>query len=407
MTDVLILGGGLAGCAAALALADQGIGATIVEARDRLGGRAFSRALPGDDGPPVEYGGGWGAPHHHRLQALAARLGLGLTPRAPLAGQVQIPAQRDPGHDAAMALWRTDAAASDPGVLAMTMADYLDSRAMPASARREILAWWAISGATDPSLGTLAGILSPKLALGFGPKLEELAYTITGGVQGLAEGAARLSGARLLMSSPAERLSQDETGVRLRLASGQELTARAAIVALPVNVLDQLRLEPPLPPAAAEVRRKGHAAKIVKFLIRASGIEPGTLVTGEAGGLRFLWADHLRADGSTLVVGFALAEEMPEPSEALARAGLALAFPGAGFLSADWHDWQADPFARGVWVGPRAEVEHLHAPKHWGPFGRIGFAGSDIAPEEQGWFEGALASAEWTVAALAEGVLRE
>jgi monoamine oxidase len=35
----------------------------------------------------------------------------------------------------------------------------------------------------------------------------------------------------------------------------------------------------------------------------------------------------------------------------------------------------------------------------------MAFAGSDIAPEEQGWFEGALASAEGAVTALAETVL--
>jgi hypothetical protein len=38
------------------------------------------------------------------------------------------------------------------------------------------------------------------------------------------------------------------------------------------------------------------------------------------------------------------------------------------FLSANWHDWLTNPFAR------------------------IGFAGSDIAPDRQGWFQGALAS---------------
>ena len=89
MPDVVILGGGLAGTTAALSLADRGLRATIVEARGRLGGRALSRALPGDAGPPVEYGGSWGAPHHHRLQALAARLGIGLIPRADLVAQVR------------------------------------------------------------------------------------------------------------------------------------------------------------------------------------------------------------------------------------------------------------------------------------------------------------------------------
>jgi len=405
MADVVILGGGLAGTMAALALADRGLSATIVEARGRLGGRAFSRALPGDAGPPVEYGGSWGAPHHHRLQALAARLGIGLIPRADLVAQAHEPATEDGAHAKAMAQWRADASAADPRVLSMTVAAYFDDRGFPTSARREILAWWTISGATDPGLGSIGMLMSPALANGFGYKLNELAYTIAGGVQGLAEGATRVSGAKVLLSSPAERLTQEAEGVRLQLASGREIAARAAIVALPINVLGQIRFDPPLPEAAARLRRKGHAGRVVKVLIRAKGIAPGSLVTGEAAGLRFFWADHLRADGSTLVVAFALAGDMAEPSPAQARAALALAFPGAEFLSADWHDWQADPFALGVWAGPYAEIEGLHAAQHWGPFGRIAFAGSDIAPEEQGWFEGALASAEKAVKALAETVL--
>jgi monoamine oxidase len=40
-----------------------------------------------------------------------------------------------------------------------------------------------------------------------------------------------------------------------------------------------------------------------------------------------------------------------------------------------------------------------------GPFGRIACAGSDIASAQQGWFEGALASAKRAVTALAETVL--
>ena len=80
MPDVLILGGGFAGTATALDLADCGIAASIIEARGRLGGRAFSRPMPGDSGPPVEYGGGWGHAWQWRVLALAARLGIALMP---------------------------------------------------------------------------------------------------------------------------------------------------------------------------------------------------------------------------------------------------------------------------------------------------------------------------------------
>ena len=53
MADVLIIGGGLAGTASALALADNGHSSIIVEARSRLGGRAHSRDW-NNSGDPVE-----------------------------------------------------------------------------------------------------------------------------------------------------------------------------------------------------------------------------------------------------------------------------------------------------------------------------------------------------------------
>jgi monoamine oxidase len=301
-----------------------------------------------------------------------------------------------------MARWQADCAAADPAILTMILSDWFDHRAIPASARAEILSWWTISGATAPELGMVGQLMSPKIAGGFNPKIEELAYTLAGGVQGLAEGAAHASGAELLLSDPAERLTQDHRGVTVRLASGRTLQAKAAIIALPVNALNQIRFDPVLPEVPARIRRLGHVGRVVKYLIRAQGIAPGHLVTGDAAGVRYFWSDHIRADGTTLVIGFALADQLPDPSEAHASAALAMAFPTARFLSADWHDWVADPFSRGVWAGPRAEDEALHEAHHWAPFGRIAFATSDIAPEEQGWFEGALASSEAAVAAVAE-----
>jgi monoamine oxidase len=411
MSDVLILGGGLAGTAAALHLADNGIRSTIVEARSRLGGRALSRVLPGDNGPPVEYGGGWGATRHRRLQDMAQRLNIGLIPRAAPTGHrfaregdlhdTPCTADETEAYNAAMTVWQDDAAAADPAILGLTLAQYFDLRATPDAARREIMAWWSISGAADPTRSHLSQLMDPKLANGFAPKIDELSFNIAGGVQGLAEGMAQASKAEILLSDPAERLSHGPSGLILRLASGRILRGSAAIVALPVNTLAQVRFDPPLPEGAAQVRRSGHIGRAVKYLIRARGILSGQLVTGDAMGVRWFWSDHLRPDGTTLVIAFALADDLDEPSVAHARAALSQAFPNSEFLSADWHDWLADPFARGTWVGPLADEEHLYDSVHWGPFGNLAFAGSDIAPDEAGWFEGALSSAELAAGRIA------
>lgn len=56
--DILIIGAGLAGAAAAEALAARGFTATVLEARDRVGGRGFSRPFADSD-ELLEFGGAW------------------------------------------------------------------------------------------------------------------------------------------------------------------------------------------------------------------------------------------------------------------------------------------------------------------------------------------------------------
>src|SRR5689334_16407123 len=55
--EVVVIGGGAAGIAAGRRLHDAGIDCAIVEARDRLGGRAWTVAAP--DGSAIDLGCGW------------------------------------------------------------------------------------------------------------------------------------------------------------------------------------------------------------------------------------------------------------------------------------------------------------------------------------------------------------
>ncbi|HEY8460777.1 MAG TPA: NAD(P)/FAD-dependent oxidoreductase [Blastocatellia bacterium] len=54
-TDVIIIGAGAAGLSAARALSDQGLSVIILEARDRIGGRIFTRHIPSFP-TPIELG---------------------------------------------------------------------------------------------------------------------------------------------------------------------------------------------------------------------------------------------------------------------------------------------------------------------------------------------------------------
>ncbi len=79
MTDVLVLGAGLAGLAAARDLAAAGADVVVLEARDRVGGRVEQVAAP-DGGRPVQLGGELVGPAHTAYLGLVDELGLALEP---------------------------------------------------------------------------------------------------------------------------------------------------------------------------------------------------------------------------------------------------------------------------------------------------------------------------------------
>ena len=73
--DVIVVGGGFAGLRAARDLADAGRNVVLLEARDRLGGRTWTRPFAGD-GPPVEVGGTWFTPEQVEVPRELERYGL-------------------------------------------------------------------------------------------------------------------------------------------------------------------------------------------------------------------------------------------------------------------------------------------------------------------------------------------
>ena len=72
--DVAIVGAGLAGLAAARAIAAAGKRPVVLEARDRVGGRTLNESVGG--GKVVEIGGQWVGPGQKRVLALIGELGL-------------------------------------------------------------------------------------------------------------------------------------------------------------------------------------------------------------------------------------------------------------------------------------------------------------------------------------------
>ena len=73
--DVIIVGAGLSGLAAARAVLDAGREPLVIEADERVGGRILTEHV---DGIPLELGAQWIGDTHSRMEALATELGVGI-----------------------------------------------------------------------------------------------------------------------------------------------------------------------------------------------------------------------------------------------------------------------------------------------------------------------------------------
>ena len=167
---MIVAGAGLAGLRAARDLADAGVAVTVLEARDRVGGRGYSVSL---GGRTVELGGSWFTPEHDQVRAELARYGMSVRDYPPVrsarwltAGELRLGAPV-PWHElaaleAALARVRDDAervAAGDQALAALSAADYVE-RLHPSDALRDfLLGWWQLMGGASPQHGAASDAL--------------------------------------------------------------------------------------------------------------------------------------------------------------------------------------------------------------------------------------------------------
>ena len=430
-SDIVVIGAGLAGAAAATRLRDHGLTVTILEARDRVGGRAFCR--PSDIAPsagPLEFGGAWITPWHTRIRSLVHQHGLSLRPRHDVLKRVWlrdgVPCEDGPtsaadrlAHEHAIARVAIDATLIKQGretnerdqlITQISFADYLDRLAAPDATRDLFSAWWTVSG-NGPHDKVLASEFLASCSYGGGlaeGMVDSWVETVSPGMDVLIERMISASGALLRLDTPVIALTQNNDGVMVT-TSNESITAQACIAAIGVNQLSGVAFNPSLTPTQTQTVTIGHKGSAFKVWANVNNVEVGTLAVGGGSGIELAFVERPCDDGSALVVGFGLqnAENHPE-SEDWVRREIQKFFPQVNVLGHDWHDWVSDPYAQGTWVATPTDQAAKFDSKTWSAQGhdgnrkggRIAFATSDIAREQAGWFEAAVISGEDAADAL-------
>ena len=291
-TDVVVVGAGLAGLAAARRLVDAGAEVVVLEARDRVGGRTLT--MPSADGTPIDHGGQWIGPTQDRIAALAERVGVTTYPsyeqglntefRDGRAHRFdgQLPNGSDPVSAVAMgqAIRELDAMAALVPLEAPWTADQAlawDSQTVEtwlqvrvSSERARIWLRAAIRGtlaAEARDLSLLHTLFVIRSAGGIAPLLATAGCAqerrFHQGAQTISIRLAEALGGRVVLGAPAQVVRHGEGGVVVE-ADGRAVAASRAILAVPPAVAGRIGYRPAMPGWRNQLTQRVPIGSVIK-----------------------------------------------------------------------------------------------------------------------------------------------
>jgi monoamine oxidase len=446
-TDVVVVGGGLAGLTAARRITERHRGVTLLEARDRVGGRVYSQAIT--SGGYAEMGGMFTGPTQDRIQALATEVGVGTY------------ATYNTGNNVFWASGRrseypsdgpTGTAPTDPVVLPDIVAtvELLDQMAtgFPVDAPwsslnaeawdRQTLDTWLREHTSGSDEFMAVASAATEAIFGCEPRDLSLLFTVfyiaasgneqtqgtfernfntgggaqesrfVGGAQKIALEVARRLGQRIVLNAPVRRIEHSSDGVTV-YADGLTVRGRDVIVAIPPTLAGRIEYDPPLPPLRDQLTQHMPQGSLMKFeavydtpFWRANG-QTGQAVS-ENGPIKVTF-DGSPQDGSIgVLLGFIGGHEArtwqdrtAEERRAAALQNLANYFGNQALNPREVieFNWSAEIWNRGCPVaipGPGTLVDFGTALR--APVGRIHWAGTETSTFWNGYMDGAVRSGE-------------
>src|SRR4051794_11103864 len=444
--DVAIVGGGLAGLTAARNLVKAGHSVIVLEARDRVGGRAFNHKLP--DGQAIEAGGEFVGPTQTHIAALAKSVGIGTYKVYNDGENVYI-------HDGVRSTYPASPGIPNPpedanvfkeSIALLAPADALGKQVgvkAPWSAKgaakldKQTFDQWLRAHSTSPLLSPILDVAnqaiygkdSTQISLLFdsfytaaaGDAKHAGAYArlisaaggaqdsrFKGGSQEIAIRVAAKLGKRVRLNSPVHSITQTRKGVKVG-ATGVTVEAKRVIVAVPPVLARQINFSPALPVAKQKLFARYTPGDMIKAQViyptawwRAKGFSGQWVITNGPAGVTYDNTPESGAPGVILgFVGGRFAKTFRALDPAARKQAfvdqVAEAFGDEARVDSDYFDmdWTAEPFTRGCPTGSTAPgVLSRFGAAIRPAIGRIHWAGTETADYWAGYMDGAVRSGE-------------
>lgn len=414
---VAIIGAGFAGLIAARELEAAGINVHLFEARERIGGRAWTDERLG--GHALEMGATW----VHWMQPFVwteiARYGQQIHPSPDIedaywvsGGRVHRGTERDLDKNLArvqdkifegsreyfpyphdpFAILRDDSVdrrlierfrrADEGGVLdCLRNGDYSQEDIDLADSYWSA-AYQGPTATASPLMAKHWAALSDHRS----PLLDEqtLRFKLRNGMRGLYNGIAADLRAEISLNTAVEHIAHAGDGVRLTCSGGTVETADAVIVTAPIGALRHIEFDPPLPAAPRRVIEEGTNSVGVKIWIKVAGHH--SLIAAAPGDhpISLLRSEYFLDDqDATIFVGFGSDHTALDVNDrASAQRAINVWRDDLTVLDCTGHDWAADRWSGQTWATLKSG-QFFHGWSEFADIGtRLSFAGADYA---HGW----------------------
>ena len=434
----------MAGLSTALQLIAKGHQVTILEARTRPGGRVYTIREPFADGLYAEGGAMQVFDSQARAQQYIKELGLELDPIRPASAisvshimgkRIEVkPGERvawpfelraDEQSLDARGLWQKYVAPAVQEVIDVEPGDPL-LRSLEKYDRITLSAFLRAQGASPAAIA----IIGVGLPSGLGDGTEHVSalnlfreaahrqkrtqsFTIRGGTDRLPKALAARLGANIHYGTPAIRLEQHATGVRVVAAQGgatRTFTGDRLVCAIPFSVLRRLEVSPQFGREKRAVIDQLHYTSVVRTFVQtrtrfwtAEGLSGNASTdlsvmgiyerTINQPGTRGILESYVAGANARRATTMSVPDRLTTTLREMAKVYPRIVDEYEGGTSKSWDD---DEWARGAyaWFEPGQMMSLM--PHIARPESRIHFAG-EHASSWPGWMEGALESADRVV----------